>query len=374
LRRKLAASQLREQENQALLAEIENNSEELRKALERNRLLEKRVRKLKDLNKGKKNRSEGADWKEIVLPGYKHLRGVTFGAPSEELAGFLTILVEDQKAKKAESMTEVQKEVRRYLKESHDQGDDIDRGKPTKTGAKSKPGTKKREGVSKKKSTEIDTSSRLSKAKPSKKTKSWKQLARELERELEILEEESYRRSPYRKKAGRKIKYKKRPTRDDDETTATFHRDDDETTATFHGRRKRKRLKSRSTGNDRIRSKRRYQDSDDSSSSYRRMKKTSRDRKHHRSRSKRVENKRRSTGARHNPRYPTLDDNLEMVDALEDTSSRLSNIPDPDDISLVVMKQSHVRKSKGKHKHQGATSGRSRGISPSAPPQIIALQ
>lgn len=112
LRRKLAGSQLKEQDLEAQLASIQNQNNELDDAKRQISVLEKQIKNLK-----KEAPQQNKDWREIVLPGYKHLRGVTFGTPSEELAGFLTILVEDQKAKQSEALSQLQKEVKKYLKD-----------------------------------------------------------------------------------------------------------------------------------------------------------------------------------------------------------------------------------------------------------------
>eukprot|EP00934_Nitzschia_sp_Nitz4_P004433 Nitzschia sp. Nitz4//scaffold14_size191712//8120//21306//NITZ4_001700-RA/size191712-processed-gene-0.39-mRNA-1//-1//CDS//3329536858//4423//frame0 len=112
LRRKLAASQLREQEHHSRRSEMDSTHEELDIAKKQNRLLEKQIKKLKsDAQSGK------GDWREVILPGYKNLRGVTFGSPSDDLAGFLTILVEDQRAKQKQAVSNLQKEIKKYMKE-----------------------------------------------------------------------------------------------------------------------------------------------------------------------------------------------------------------------------------------------------------------
>lgn len=82
-------------------AEMEPTKDDLRDAQKQNKLLGKEIASLK--KKVEELRDDSHDWREIVLPGYKNLRGVTFGDPnSKSLAGFLTILVEEQNAKKGE--------------------------------------------------------------------------------------------------------------------------------------------------------------------------------------------------------------------------------------------------------------------------------
>ena len=384
LRRKLASSQLRDQDNQALLAEIENNNkgnEELRKTLKRNSLLEKKIRKLKKELKEQKNTPVG-DWKEIVLPGYKNLHGVTFGAPSDELAGFLTILVEDQKAKRADSQTVLRKEVRKYLRSLKEPGDVMGRGrsksKKDRPSDKLKPTKKKidaktKEGKSKKQKhatavAALDPSDRRT-AKSTKESKSLKQLTREIEREIEFLEESRLKR---RKKS--RPRYKRHTASDDDETPVRSKRD-----------RLGKKLKRGTTGEIRKGSKRKdLIDSDDSSSARHWKNSNSKDRKHFRSSRERVERTERAkkkNGAGATPRYPTLEDNLQRVAEMEEGSSSISaRIPEPDDISLVVMKHTHLRKpkkgkSKKKRKGRAKRGSGTHGLTSDAAPQLIlALQ
>lgn len=365
LRRKLAASQLREQENEALLAEIENNSEELARALKRNIQLEKQIRKLRRQKESHGNeKSEGNhDWKEIILPGYKHLRGVTFGAPSDELAGFLTILVEDQKAKKSHSKSELQKEVRRYLKELSNEngaGDQMTikqqrsgktRRSSRKVGDRKSTRTLPKRKEKTRKPIDIEDFDWSSRAK-----KSVEQLTRELERELEKIDEEeqhSVKKSRLRKR--RKEQAKKKSSR----KSSIIRKEKD------------------------TKKKRRRRSNDSSSSpSYRK----SRHRKKRRSDSAKVKHKTKEvptrkrkhkvTAGRRLSRDMTLDENLEMLAQLETISHRLAMIPDPDDISLVVMKRNHKRKQSKKSKSEYRRAGRLRQGEHASftPPAIIALQ
>jgi hypothetical protein len=116
LRRKLAASQLREQENELRRSENDSAKDALKDALKQNRIQERKIERLKS-GKDKSKRAE--DWKEIILPGY---RGVTFGPISDSLAGFLTVLVEEQ-SKNAPRRTSKSKEASsKFLKEPESEG------------------------------------------------------------------------------------------------------------------------------------------------------------------------------------------------------------------------------------------------------------
>jgi len=99
LRRHLAASQLREQERELQKKHFIHDETALEDVKKENRTLKRNVQKLEKQVEGLRLQSN--DWKEIVLPGHRGIRGVTFGETSESLAGFLTILVDEQKRKHA---------------------------------------------------------------------------------------------------------------------------------------------------------------------------------------------------------------------------------------------------------------------------------
>ena len=95
LKKKIVSRASDEKEKELQRADAEATRDDLKDALKHNGILERQIEKMKskikDLEKHKN------DWQEVVLPGHRNLRGVTFGASqSESLAGFLTILVEEQ--------------------------------------------------------------------------------------------------------------------------------------------------------------------------------------------------------------------------------------------------------------------------------------
>jgi hypothetical protein len=158
--------------------------------------------------------------------------------------------------------------------------------------------------------------------------------------------------------------------------------ENDESSARSKRDRGRKRLKRGTSGEVWNGSKRKGVDSYDSSSAHHREKRKSKDRKHVRSSRERFEGterakKKSARRVRSMPRYPTLDDNLQRVAEMEGSSSISAIIPEPDDISLVVMKHTHSRKAKqgkSKKKGKGKKQGGSGRTHEAAPQLILSLQ
>ena len=99
-----------------LKAAAETAEDELKDALQHKKILEKEMKRTK--REVEKLKSVANDWQEVVLPGHRNLRGVTFGnANSDSLAGFLTILVEEQyKARRKRSKGKSNK-LKKFLKD-----------------------------------------------------------------------------------------------------------------------------------------------------------------------------------------------------------------------------------------------------------------
>lgn len=215
LRRKLAASQLREQENEIRRSEIESANDDLEQARAQNRVLEKQIKKLR-----KETESGKGDWKEVILPGYKNLRGVTFGAPSDELAGFLTILVEDQKSKQSHALSNLQKEVQKYLKDPKKaKGKDKDKSSSKKEKLKKEDKKKsKKDKKSKKVETKSKKNSRKSKKKKEREIESEESSDPETESSVEESEEIDKKHKSKSKKDG-KSKKKKEAKKKKEEAT-----------------------------------------------------------------------------------------------------------------------------------------------------------
>lgn len=319
LRRKLAASQLKEQDLEAQLADIQNKNNELDDARRQISVLEKQIKNTK-----KEAPQQKQDWKEIVLPGYKHLRGVTFGTPSEELAGFLTILVEDQKAKQAEALTQLQKEVKKYLKDVVDGGGS---GRKKSTGSKStaalkdlrkKSSAKKRGPIRKRKkdeSTFTDIEDYDWAAKPKNVRKESK---RALKEEISSSSDDSstYHRPKRRRKIEKKKKILKSSSKKVKSRTAT--------------KKKASRLKKKN----------------DSKPIHR----------HHKRKAERPKIS----------RHRQIDDNY-----TREQKNIGENVPiDLDDVSLVVVKRIHTKKSKNK----AGTSDSLLRFQTIVPPEMIILQ
>lgn len=95
LKKELASRDRSEKEIKFRKAEVESTKDDVKDAQKQNKLLEKEIENLKLHVEDLREQSHG--WREIILPGYRNMRGVTFGATnSDSLAGFLTILVEEQ--------------------------------------------------------------------------------------------------------------------------------------------------------------------------------------------------------------------------------------------------------------------------------------
>lgn len=314
LRRKLAASQLREQEYEARLAEIENNDDELRHTKKQNSLLEKQIRKLR---KGKPIQQGGGDWKEIVLPGYKNLHGVTFGAPSEDLAGFLTILVEDQRSKQSETKSKLQKEVRKYLRELRGKAGESDKKGSTKR--KSKTVKKKSTTTKKKKISTKLRSSKKKKPTPSKQPK----------RQSSFTDIEDYDWDVKPKKIKKK---KSKRTRSVEEFS------DDDSVAQRRSKRHKKLTK---------KTKRKSKKKLDVKKKASKKKSSKHGEKH----------QAKKSGGRRISRHAARKDDSEMMADLKDRN--------PEDVSLAVMKQAHTKK---------RSSGPRLRLPPVVPPESIVLQ
>ncbi len=311
LRRKLAGSQLREQDFEAQLLDIQNSSDELRDAKRQISLLEKQIKKLK-----KEKAHERTDWKEIILPGYKHLRGVTFGAPSDELAGFLTILVEDQKAKQSEVMSQIQNDVKKFLKEAKDKV-----GSGMSSASRSKSNKDEKQAKPRKSNDANKTSTtRKRKMDPN-----------------EFTDIEDYDWA---------VKPKK--------TVTPIHRvqveessSSEDDSSTNHSLKKHRRRDKR-----------------------RKQKKKSRAKKKEKPKLKKhgkIQPKQQPARRRISRHRPTLDDNIEMMER----KSKNSVAMNLDDISLVVIKRTHANKLKKKKKR---SSDPRRRLPPVKPPATIILQ
>jgi hypothetical protein len=95
LKKKIVSRASDEKEKELQRAEAEATRDDLNDARKHNGIMEKQIEKMKSTIRDLKEQKN--DWQEVVLPGHRNLRGVTFGASKpESLAGFLTILVEEQ--------------------------------------------------------------------------------------------------------------------------------------------------------------------------------------------------------------------------------------------------------------------------------------
>ena len=115
VRRKFPSSELKEKEIDFRKAEADAAKADLKDARRTNRDLERQIENLKSDSREPRQQPE-QDWREIILPGYRNLRGVTFGSDLDSLAGFLTILVEEQ-SKRAETSTKTVSRMSNYLKD-----------------------------------------------------------------------------------------------------------------------------------------------------------------------------------------------------------------------------------------------------------------
>jgi hypothetical protein len=115
LKKSLAAHRPAERDIEKHVAAAESARVDLEDALKHKTVLEKELRRIqRSMEKLKETANE---WQEIVVPGHRGLRGVTFGNhSSDSLAGFLTILVEEQSAfvKKRDSKSS---KLAKYVKE-----------------------------------------------------------------------------------------------------------------------------------------------------------------------------------------------------------------------------------------------------------------
>lgn len=329
LRRKLAGSQLREQDLEAQLSDIQNKSDELQDAKRQISVLEKQIKKLK-----KEKPQQHTDWREIILPGYKHLRGVTFGDPSADLAGFLTILVEDQKAKQSEVKSHIQQEIQKYFKEAQDKvGSSKSSSSPSKAKKDVKTARSKRSSNLKKKS-----ATKKRKTNPSAFTD---------------IEDYDWAVKPSKTmRAVEAIKVNESSSSDDD-------------TSSNHNL---KRLQKRSN-----KTKQKKKSHTKKKEKPTTMKKTTKYRRRQEPSVKRKEPKnihhrpkRKLAGRRISRRRSMDDDNIELVERKSNNYSAI----DPDDISLVVIKRTHANKEKKMH----GSNVRRRRLPPVTPPATIILQ
>jgi hypothetical protein len=159
LKKKLASRNLQQKELEFRKAEADSAKDDLKDARKQNRRLDRQIESLTSEMEVLGAKTD--DWKEVLMPGY---RGVTLGSNSDSLAGFLTILIEEQSKYASRRPTKLSK-ISKHLK---DEGHKSKGDQKTKKGEKSKR-DKRRKEKSRSKSKDKDKKSSSKKKKDDKK-------------------------------------------------------------------------------------------------------------------------------------------------------------------------------------------------------------